>query len=82
MTNTRDYARERDADWATGAAMLISAECLAAVGPWDESFFLYSEETDYCLRARDRGFKLRYSPKATATHIGGSRTPRRSSGRS
>ncbi|WP_438822043.1 glycosyltransferase [Actinocrinis puniceicyclus] len=59
------------ADWATGAVMLISAACLAACGPWDESFFLYSEETEFSLRARDRGFLTRLAPRAVATHIGG-----------
>src|SRR5207248_2613989 len=49
-------------DWATGAAMMISRECMDAIGPWDESFFLYSEETEYALRARDAGFLLRYVP--------------------
>ena len=45
--------------------------CNDALGGWDESFFLYSEETDYCLRARDAGWLTRYVPEATATHIGG-----------
>ncbi|MEY2404921.1 MAG: hypothetical protein QOD38_2472, partial [Acidimicrobiaceae bacterium] len=58
-------------DWATGAAMLISRSCLDAVGPWDESFFLYSEETDFALRAAAAGFSLRYTPEATVTHLGG-----------
>jgi N-acetylglucosaminyl-diphospho-decaprenol L-rhamnosyltransferase len=58
------------ADWATGAVMLLSRECYDAVGGWDESFFLYSEETDYCLRARDLGWSTRYEPAATAVHIG------------
>ncbi len=65
------YARPTVADWATGAIMLISKDCLDACGPWDESFFLYSEETEYALRARDRGFLTRLAPQATATHIGG-----------
>jgi GT2 family glycosyltransferase len=58
-------------DWATGAAMMISRRCFDAIGPWDESFFLYSEETEYALRARDAGFLLRYVPAATAIHVGG-----------
>ena len=53
------YERETSVDWATGAAMLVSAACLADVGPMDESFFLYSEETDFCLRSRDRGYDQR-----------------------
>ena len=65
------YQRPAVADWATGAIMLISAACLDACGTWDESFFLYSEETEFALRARDRGFLTRLAPQATATHIGG-----------
>lgn len=59
------------ADWASGAAMLISRRCLDTVGPWDESFFLYSEETDFALRARDARFELWYVPEAEAVHVGG-----------
>ena len=36
--------------------MLVSSECMSAAGGWDESFFLYSEETDFALRARDLGY--------------------------
>lgn len=67
--------RERDLpgaySWATGAAMLISAAALRDVGPWDESFLLYSEETDFALRAADRGWTLWYEPAAEVRHIGG-----------
>jgi GT2 family glycosyltransferase/glycosyltransferase involved in cell wall biosynthesis len=65
------YAGTGVADWATGAVMMISRPCLDAVGPWDESFFLYSEETDFALRARDLGFVLRYVPEAGAVHLEG-----------
>ncbi|HTJ67723.1 MAG TPA: glycosyltransferase family 2 protein [Actinospica sp.] len=65
------YQTTTTADWATGAVMLISAACRAQCGPWDESFFLYSEETEYALRARDRGFATRLAPVAEAVHLGG-----------
>jgi GT2 family glycosyltransferase/glycosyltransferase involved in cell wall biosynthesis len=65
------YERRGGAAWATGAVLLMSAECVSAVGPWDESFFLYSEETEVCLRARDLGFSLAYEPSAVAEHLGG-----------
>jgi GT2 family glycosyltransferase len=42
--------------------MLISADCARACGPWDESFFLYSEETDFALRAGDLGFATAFVP--------------------
>lgn len=65
------YTRPAVVDWATGAAMLISRACLDECGLWDESFFLYSEETEFALRARDHGYLTRLAPQATATHIGG-----------
>ena len=57
--------------WATGAAMLMSAPAMRELGPWDESFMLYSEETEYCLRATDRGWTIWYEPAAVVEHIGG-----------
>jgi N-acetylglucosaminyl-diphospho-decaprenol L-rhamnosyltransferase len=59
------------ADWASGCVMMISRACVNTVGPWDERYFLYSEETDFALRARDAGFALRLNPKAVAVHVGG-----------
>ncbi|GAA2150924.1 glycosyltransferase family 2 protein [Kitasatospora kazusensis] len=65
------YRTAGTADWATGAAMLVSWACVRACGPWDESFFLYSEETEYALRARDLGFSTRLAPEAEAVHLEG-----------
>ncbi|GAB3744873.1 glycosyltransferase family 2 protein [Microlunatus parietis] len=65
------YQGEADLDWAEGSTQLISAECLRSCGPWDESFFLYSEETDFDLRAGDHGFAVRYVPAARAVHLEG-----------
>ncbi|MDH6454674.1 MULTISPECIES: glycosyltransferase family 2 protein [unclassified Streptomyces] len=71
VTDPGAYRRPTRADWATGALMAISSDCRAACGPWDESFFLYSEETEYCLRARDLGFVTQLEPSAEAVHLGG-----------
>lgn len=65
------YLRDGDVDWATGAVMLISRECLTACGPWEESFFLYSEETEFALRAHDRGYVTRLAAAAEVVHVGG-----------
>ncbi len=65
------YAEPGPAAWATGAAMLISTEAMASIGPWDESFLLYSEETEYALRAADNGWTLWYEPAAIVEHVGG-----------
>ena len=69
VTRPERYRAARDVDWASGAIMALSTACVDAVGPWDESFWLYSEETDYCLRARDAGFRVRYVAQARAVHL-------------
>jgi GT2 family glycosyltransferase len=51
--------------------MLISADAAHEIGPWEESFLLYSEETDYALRAGDHCWTLWYEPDAEVEHIGG-----------
>jgi GT2 family glycosyltransferase len=71
VTAPAAYAAATRADWATGALMALSGAVLEACGPWDESFFLYSEETEFCLRAGDRGFATRLEPAASAVHVGG-----------
>ena len=70
-SDIQSYAEPHPVDWATGAVVLMSRICFDLLGGWDESFFLYSEETDVCLRARDAGLATRYEPRAVAVHIGG-----------
>jgi GT2 family glycosyltransferase len=73
MVWTREpYECEGAVQWATGAALIVSAEADAAVGAWDDAwFFLYLEETDYCRRLREVGYTIRYVPDATVVHRGG-----------
>jgi N-acetylglucosaminyl-diphospho-decaprenol L-rhamnosyltransferase len=71
VTDSSAYSAGCDAAWATGAVLLVSRECHEALGGWDESFFLYSEETQLCLEARSRGWRTRYVPEAVVTHLGG-----------
>jgi GT2 family glycosyltransferase len=65
-----EYGYRHAIDWACGAATMISAACDRAVGPWDERFFLYSEEVDYAARVRAAGFRVEYLPHALARHRG------------
>ena len=65
------YTQPCIVDWALGAALLMSRECYETLGGWDETYFLYSEETDLSLRARDAGLLTRYEPRSVAVHIGG-----------
>lgn len=71
VRDDEQYRDGRYVDWASGAAQLIDRRCLDQAGLWDESFFLYSEETEFALRARDAGWKTYYQPDAVAVHIGG-----------
>ncbi|WP_460993443.1 WecB/TagA/CpsF family glycosyltransferase [Sinomonas soli] len=64
------YAHAHTVDWATGAAMLVSADAAAQTGPWDERYFMYSEETDYCHALRERGFEVWFEPAARVRHSG------------
>jgi N-acetylglucosaminyl-diphospho-decaprenol L-rhamnosyltransferase len=71
VADPAEYGYEHPADWALGAVLLVDRACHEALGGWDESYFLYSEETDFCLRARDAGWSTWYVPGAEALHIGG-----------
>ncbi len=64
------YLTPQVVDWALGAVLLISRRCYDELGGWDESYFLYSEETDFCLRARDHGYLTWYEPSSIVEHIG------------
>ena len=71
IRNTADYPQIDEVAWATGAVLAVSADCDRAVGDWDSGrFFLYSEETDYCRRARACGFSVVHVPDAVAMHVG------------
>lgn len=75
VTEPSAYEHRQDTDWAEGSTQLVSAACWRACAPWDESFFLYSEETDFDLRARDEGHRTVFVPEAGAVHLeGGSGT--------
>lgn len=56
-------------DFAIGSALLLGAAALAALGPLDERFFLYAEETDWQRRARSAGWDIRVAD-VRATHVG------------
>ncbi|NEN04800.1 glycosyltransferase family 2 protein [Diaminobutyricibacter tongyongensis] len=71
IEDPREYETEHEVEWAVGAILLVRAECFQAMNGLDESYFLYSEETDLSLRAKDAGWATVYTPNAGAVHIGG-----------
>src|SRR6187402_2616191 len=52
----------RDVEWLMGAVLLVRREAVAEVGPADDAFFLFAEETDWCKRFRDRGWSVVFVP--------------------
>jgi GT2 family glycosyltransferase len=70
------YDRSQSPDWVSGACVLVRRTVFEEIGGWDESFFLYSEDTDLCRRIRTAGYDIRFEPAATAVHIGGQSSPR------
>jgi N-acetylglucosaminyl-diphospho-decaprenol L-rhamnosyltransferase len=70
------YAQERSADWLVGAVLILRSEAIAAVGGFDERFFMYSEEADLCRRMRAGGWEVRHLPVMRILHYGGAPNPR------
>lgn len=65
------YAQPHDAEWVSGACMLIRRDALARLGGMDERFFLYCEDTDICRRLWNAGLTVRFTPAAVTRHVGG-----------
>ncbi len=70
MLDTPDDAIQ-PVDWLNGAAMFVRREVYEQVGGLDETFFMYSEELDWCHRIRRAGWQIVYLPTATVTHFEG-----------
>jgi GT2 family glycosyltransferase len=58
-------------DWVEGSFLMVSRRCVETVGPLDPYYFMYSEETDFCRRARYQGWKVLLVPNALVRHYAG-----------
>ena len=72
------YATSGDAEWLSGACLLVRRELLEGLGGFDETFFMYCEDTDICRRTWDAGYRVRFVAHAVAEHEGGGSAPRSS----
>ncbi|MEA2064293.1 MAG: glycosyltransferase family 2 protein [Gemmatimonadota bacterium] len=57
-------------DSASGSFMLFERQVLDRIGGFDERFFMYAEDLDWCRRARQEGFGIYYYPAAVVVHLG------------
>lgn len=61
-------------DWLPGTSMLIRWATIESVGLFDEGFFLYFEEVDYCRRVSARGWRCCFVADAPIMHVGAAST--------
>ncbi len=61
-------------DWLAGCSLMIRMDALDRIGLFDETFFLYFEETDLCRRAARAGIEVHFVRESAVTHIGGETT--------
>ena len=66
-----DHESERVVEWVMGACFLLRRSAYEEVGPFDERFFLFSEEVDWMRRAADRGWSVVFTPEACCVHVSG-----------
>jgi N-acetylglucosaminyl-diphospho-decaprenol L-rhamnosyltransferase len=66
-----DYGAAAQVESLFGAALLVRREAVEQVGMFDESFFMFSEETDWLYRFRQAGWEVWFTPDAEVVHVGG-----------
>ena len=64
-----EHDEARRAEWVMGACLLVRREAVEQIGPADDRFFLFSEETDWCRRFWDAGWEVWFTPDAEAVHV-------------
>jgi len=60
-----------EVDAVSGAYMLVNREVFESIGLFDENFFMYLEDIDFCVRAKQSGLKVVFCPKSVILHEGG-----------
>jgi hypothetical protein len=68
--DTRQFTQPHHVDWISGCAILVRRAVVEQVGMLDERFFYYWEETEWCLRAARRGWRILHVPQAKLWHKG------------
>jgi GT2 family glycosyltransferase len=64
-------AKERDVDWVSGACLLVRRPAALEAGLFDERYFMYEEDVDFCAALRARGGRILFTPKAEVVHLRG-----------
>jgi GT2 family glycosyltransferase len=67
-TDKGQYNRIADVDYLTGCAMLIPLSRISDIGDLDESFWMYYEDADLCMRLKKKGYRIVFNPKGKVWH--------------
>ena len=66
------YNDEREIFWATGACLFVRREVFRELGGFDRDYFAHQEEVDFCWRAHNAGYGVKYIGHSEVLHLGGS----------
>jgi N-acetylglucosaminyl-diphospho-decaprenol L-rhamnosyltransferase len=69
-----DHQTAREAEFLTGAVLLLRRTAIDEVGEFDTEFFMFSEEVDLCYRMHEAGWCVEFTPDAEFVHVGGAST--------
>jgi len=64
----QQYNKFEETDFITGCMLFFNRKVVDQIGFWDEKYFLYFEDSDFCERAKRAGFKLFYNPRIVIWH--------------
>src|SRR5258706_7314984 len=63
------FKKDREVGWTMGAFLFMKMEVFKKSGGFDENFFLYMEEVEWCRRVKEAGYKIWYTPEFSITHV-------------
>jgi len=66
--DNEQYNKFEETDFITGCMLFFNKKIIDKIGLWNEKYFLYFEDSDFCERAKKSGFKLFYNPKIIIWH--------------
>ncbi|MES1221760.1 MAG: glycosyltransferase family 2 protein [Bacteroidota bacterium] len=64
-------------DVVSGAAMMVKRETISIIGGFDEDFFMYGEDLEWCIRIKKAGKKIFFVPESSVIHAGGKSTEKK-----
>lgn len=78
--DSKEYSEKKEVTFLTGCLQLIKVDAIKSIGLYDEEYFLYMEDVDFCYRAKLKGYKIMYIPESKIYHkvsasTGGEQSP-------